>query len=153
MIDPMTPSRYAPRTLYRVGKRFFREERAATAVELSLVMGAFLLLLFGAIDWSRYYYNRGRLREAVRRGALFGARLSLGTYDSTTIAAATRAALMGTATERALGTVDVELTGTSDVERRVQVTWMGYPFTRATALLMPANRADTVRAEFRLEQP
>lgn len=133
--------------------RFVREERATTMVEASLVIGMLLVLLFGAIDWSRYHYNRGRLRSAVRRGALYGARQPSGTMDSAAVAAYTRAALVGTTAEQALGVVDVEQVGADGDDLRVQVTWMDFPLTRATSLVMRSARSDTVRAEFRVEQP
>lgn len=132
---------------------FLRDERGTTTLETSLVIGTLLILLFGAIDWSRYYYNRARLRSAVRRGALVGARMPSSLFDSAAVATATRTALVGTATEQAQGVVDVELTGNEGDDPRVQVTWMNFPFTRATSLLMRTARTDTVRAEFRKEQP
>lgn len=133
--------------------RFAHDTRGTTAVETSIVIGIVVVLLFGAIDWSRYYYNRARVRSAVRRGALHAARLPSARFDSATIAGVTRAALVGTATEQALGTVVVARTGTVGVDPRVRVTWLAYPFTRATGLVMAGGRTDTVRAEFRREQP
>jgi len=132
----------------------WHDESAATAVEFSIIASLLFVLLFGAIDWSRLMYNRGRIRSAVRNGALYAARVPTASFDSATIAARTRAALIGTATEQALGVVDVELTGTNGSDQRVQVAWLSYPFTRATALVnIAAGRQDTVKAEFRREQP
>ena len=133
--------------------RFAADERGTTLVEASLVIGTLFVLIFGTIDWSRYQYNRARLRNAVRRGALIGARMASGTFDSATVVTATRTALAGSASEQALGTVDVERTGLDGDNARVQVTWINFPFSRATSLVMRAARSDTVRAEFRLEQP
>lgn len=141
------------RRLQRLVRRFVHDTRGTTAVETSLVIGIVLVLLFGAIDWSRYYYNRARVRSAVRRGALHAARLPGARFDSATIAGVTRAALVGTTAEQALGTVVVSRTGTVGVDPRVRVTWLAYPFTRATGLVMASGRTDTVRAEFRREQP
>lgn len=136
-----------------VWRRFLGDEHGSTLVESSLVIGTLFVLIFGTVDWSRYQYNRARVRNAVRRGALIGARMGSGTFDSTTVANATRGALAGSAAEQALGTVDVELTGTVGDDARVQVAWMNFPMTRATSLVLRATRADTVSAEFRVEQP
>jgi Flp pilus assembly protein TadG len=140
----------ALRTLWH---RFHREEQATTAVEFAVVSMAVCVLLFGAIDWSRFYYNRSRVKHAVRRGALYAARISPDAFDSATVASTTRSALLGTATEQALGVVDVESTGSAGDDARVQVAWIGFPLTRMTSLVIKSARSDTIVAEFRQEQP
>jgi Flp pilus assembly protein TadG len=132
---------------------FARDDRAATMVEFSLVSMVVFVLMFGAMDWSRYFYNRARLANAVRRGALYAATVPSIDFDSATIVTRTRAFLLGSATEQAKGTVAVTLTGTEGVDQRVQVLWSGFPLTAATKLVMKADKVDSVTAEFRREQP
>jgi Flp pilus assembly protein TadG len=111
------------------------------------------VLMFGAMDWSRYFYNRARLANAVRRGALYAATVPSVNFDSATIVTKTRASLLGSATEQAQGTVAVTMTGAEGTDERVQVIWSGFPLTAATKLVMKANKVDSVTAEFRREQP
>ena len=133
---------------------WWREERASTMVESSIVFGLLILLLFGAIDWSRFYYNQARVRHAVRRGALYGARAALTSADPVTATIDfTRAALVGSATERAYGTVAVDYTGSVGYDPRVEVSWSGYPFSRASVLSKTPTTLPTIIGEFRQETP
>lgn len=136
------------------GRAWWRDEGGATVVESSIIFGLVVLLIFGAIDWSRFYYNQSRVRSAVRRGALYGARLPSSTTDRTTATIAfTRGALVGSNTEQQYGTVAVQYTGTVGNDPRVEVSWDNFPFTRATALARTPTTLPTIVAEFRQEMP
>ena len=150
MAMALTRSRAGARAL---ANAFARDERGATMVEFSIVSMVVFVLMFGAMDWSRYFYNRARLANAVRRGALYAATVPSVDFDSATIVTKTRASLLGSATEQAQGTVAVTMTGTEGTDERVQVIWSGFPLTAATKLVMKANKVDSVTAEFRREQP
>ena len=134
-------------------RAFVRDERGTAMVEFAIVSMATFVLLFGAIDFSRYFYNKARLASAVRRGAMYAATIPSASFDSATIVKVTRSSLLGSATEQAAGSVDVNLTGAEGDDERVQVVWYNFPLTPGTKLVMKSTKVDSVTAEFRREQP
>jgi len=132
--------------------RFVRDEQGTTMVEFSIAAMLVFVLIFGTIDWTRFHYNRARLKHAVREGALYASRMSTDLFNTATVETVTRNALVGSAAERALGTVEVLSTGTDGEDPRVQVTWRNFPLTRATSLVIKAAKLDVVTAELHVEQ-
>ena len=131
--------------------RFFRDTRAAALVEFAIVASLLLVLVFGMVDYGRYFLVRTNLTNAVREGARYGAVLGETSPDTIAMRTYTRALISGTAAQQALGTFSVTFPGTLTVDRRVRVTITNYPFTPATFLVIKSAKNITVAAEFRRE--
>jgi Flp pilus assembly protein TadG len=137
----------------RLLRMFVREERGAALVEFAIIVALLLVIVFGTIDWSRYFLLRAKLTNAVREGARFGAVLSESGADQTAIRSYTKQRFIGDTT---LGTVAVAFAGTvgsTTDPRRVRVAWRSYPFSPATFLVIRSAKTISDSAEFRREQP
>ena len=56
-------------------------QRGAAMVELALLVGILLLILFGTIDFSRLFYNAVTVMDAARAGAQYGMQSSAHAAD------------------------------------------------------------------------
>ena len=137
----------------RTLRAFIRAERASAMVEFAIVVSLLMALIFGTIDWSRYFISRSNLINAVRDGARYAATLTESAADTVAVRTYTRALISGTAGTQALGLVKISFTGTAGVDRRVRVALDSFPFTPATFLVMKSAKKINVAAEFRREQP
>jgi Flp pilus assembly protein TadG len=122
-------------------------------VEFSIIAFLLLVMVFGMVDYSRYFLMRANLTNAVREGARYGATLN-GSCSSNQagIATYTRALINGNSTQQSYGTLTASDPGsTGQVRCRVQLS--SYPFDPATFLVIKTAKTITVTAEFRKEQP
>ena len=134
-------------------RAFLRAEQGSAMVEFAIVVSLLMAMIFGTIDWSRYFISRSNLINAVRDGARYGATLTESSTDTTAMRTYTRNLISGTAATQALGKVTVTFAGTAGVDRRVRVALDSFPFTPATFLVMKSAKKINVAAEFRREQP
>ena len=58
-----------------------KPQRGAAMVELALLVGILLLILFGTIDFSRLFYNAVTVMDAARAGVQFGMQSSAHAAD------------------------------------------------------------------------
>lgn len=133
---------------------FARDERGAAMVEFSVIAFLLLVMVFGMVDYGRYFLLRANLTNAVREGARYGATLSGAPNVAPNLAlieAYTRARI--TAGNSASGTVTPtqQGAGTATDPSRVRVAISGYPFNPATFLVIKTAKTITVQAEFRKE--
>ena len=135
-------------------KSFAHEEGGAAVVEFAIVVGLLLVVVFGTVDWTRYFLLRAKLTNAVREGARFGAvQPSITAATKTSIASYTKARFVGDTTK---GSVVVDTTlgpFTTSNPARIRVAWRSYPFSPATFLVLKSARTISDSAEFRREQP
>jgi len=123
-------------------------------VEFSIIAFLLLVMVFGMIDYGRYFLLRSNLTNAVREGARYGATLPTElAADQTAIENYTRARIQGSAAQQSQGTVVITYPGTSGVDQRVRVELNNYPFNPATFLVIKSAKNIMVAAEFRQEQP
>ena len=54
-------------------RKFKRDERGSTMVEMAIIAGVFLMILIGIIEFSRLLYTHNALTDAARRGARYAA--------------------------------------------------------------------------------
>lgn len=118
-------------------------------VEFSIVAALLLMLVFGMIDYGRYFLLRTNLTNAVREGARYGAVLTGSAADTSLVRQYTRARI--TAASSSAGALRVSFPGTKGVDRRVRVAITNYPFSPATFLVIKSAKTMAVAAEFRLE--
>lgn len=57
-------------------RKFCKDETGATAAELALILPLLVLMLFGAIEVSYYFYNQHQVVKGVRDGARYASRQS-----------------------------------------------------------------------------
>lgn len=132
---------------------FGRDERGAAMVEFSIIAFLLLVMVFGMVDYSRYFLTRANLTNAVREGARYGATLTgTCTTNQSAIATYTRALINGTSTQQSLGTLTATDPGSTG-QFRCRVQLSNYPFNPATFLVIRSAKNITVAAEFRKEQP
>lgn len=137
----------------RILSRFVGDTRAAALVEFAIVASLLLCLVFGMVDYGRYFLMRTNLTNAVRDGARYGATLSTASADTVLMRTYTRGLIAGNSTAQGLGTLAVTFPGTVNVDQRVRITLTGYPFNPATFLVIKTAKTITVQAEFRREVP
>jgi Flp pilus assembly protein TadG len=146
-------SRYKTLLARRSPAAFARDERGAAMVEFSIIAFLLLVMVFGMVDYGRYFLIRANLTNAVREGARYGATLAgATTTNQGTIATYTRARINGTAAQQNEGTLVASETGPVGA-KRVRVELSAYPFNPATFLVIKSAKSITVAAEFRKEQP
>lgn len=134
-------------------QRLQQEEQATALLEFSIVAMMMVVLVFGTIDWARFFLLRGQLADAIRDAARFGAVETESSADSLQIVTYARALMANTTTASTAGTVAVSFVGTPGVDRRVRVALSAFPFTRLAPFTMAAGRTINVAAEFRREAP
>ena len=136
-------------------RALIREERAAAMVEFSIAAMLMVVVVFGTIDWARFFYVRGQLAEVVRDSARYAATLTETSADTAAVGAYARALIANTSITPTGGTLTVSFAGTTGVDRRVRVSLAGFPFTRVSPIMLSGRRAVqiAVAAEFRREQP
>lgn len=139
--------------LHDLGTRFAREDRAAALLEFSLVAMMMVVLVFGTIDWTRFFLLRGQLADAIRDAARYAATRTEAGADSLLVVTYARGLMANTAAASSSGTVTVSYAGTAGVDRRVRVALAGFPYPRLAPFTMAASRTINVAAEFRREQP
>jgi Flp pilus assembly protein TadG len=133
-------------------RRFGRDERGAAMVEFAIIAPVLLLLVFGIVDFGRYFFLYNNLTNSAREGARLGAVSAMGTSAEI---AATRATVIGSVRGKimdqhaATANVQFGLRGTAP-NQTVRVDIIAYPFARAVPWLVPITLPD-VRAEFRYE--
>jgi Flp pilus assembly protein TadG len=122
-------------------------------VEFSIIAFLLLVMVFGMVDYGRYFLLRANLTNAVREGARFAATLPGSPPDQTTVENYTRARI--SFGNSALGVMSVTAQGASIPTNpsRVRVQLLNYPFTPATFLVIKSAKTISVTAEFRKEQP
>ena len=118
-----------------------------------LVAMMMVVIVFGTIDWARFFLLRGRLADAIRDAARFGAVESESSADSLQIASYARTLMANTTAASTAGTIAVSFVGTAGVDRRVRVALSAFPFSRLAPFTMAAGRTINVVAEFRREAP
>ena len=128
--------------------RFLSEERGAALVEFSLVVMMMAVVVFGTINWARFFLLRGQLADAIRDAARYGATLQGTAADVTAVGLYARTLMANTSASSAAGTVTTTYAGTS-----VRVALAGFPFARMAGFGMGTDRTINVAAEFRREYP
>lgn len=132
---------------------FVREERAAAMVEFSVAAMLIVVVVFGTVDWARFFFLRGQLAEAVRDSARYAATLTEAAADTVDVGAYARDLIGNTSASPTSGTVTVSFLGTAGTDRRVRVALTNFPFSRISPLVMKSAKTISVAAEFRREQP
>ena len=132
-------------------RRFAADARAGAMVEFAIVAALLMVLVFGMVDYGRYFLLRTNLTNAVREGARYGAVLSESAADTVLMRQYTRARISAGAADS--GLVTVTFPGTVGADRRIKLTLSNYPFKPATFLVIKTAKVITVAAEFRREQP
>jgi Flp pilus assembly protein TadG len=142
-------SRFRTLLARRSPAAFARDERGAAMVEFSVIAFLLLVMVFGMIDYGRYFLIRADLTNAVREGARYGATLSESGANTTLIqnytSSRVQVASAPTPTVGYYGTV-------MNNDRRVRVSINGYQFNPATFLVIKSAKTINVQAEFRKEQ-
>lgn len=140
-----------PRSI-RLVRRLLHETTAASLLEFAIVAPLLFALVFGVVDFGRFFFLYNNLSNAAREGARLAAVSPMGT--SAEVAATTAAvvsAVRNRITDSRASTATVQLiTVGSPPAQTVRVTITAYPFARAIPVLVPAT-LPTVRAEFRYE--
>src|ERR1041385_9250369 len=76
------------RTFNRMNRKSLRKDETGTAlIELAIMLPFLMLLVFGAIDFSRVFYASVELGNAVTAGAEYGARTTSTATDTSGMAA------------------------------------------------------------------
>jgi Flp pilus assembly protein TadG len=128
------------------------DQRAAAILEFALIAPVVFALVFGIVDFGRYFLLANTITNAVREGARLAAISAIGTSADL---AATTTLVTNTVRARiadpqaATATVTLSIVGTAPTQT-VQVSVTNYPFARAVPFLVPTV-VPTVRAEFRYE--
>ena len=125
-------------------------------VEFSVIAFLLLVMVFGMVDYGRYFLLRANLSNAVREGARYAAILPGACNvapNQGLIEAYTRDKIRSG--NQALGVVNCtpQGAGTPTNPSRVRVDLVNYPFSPATFLVVKTAKLITVTAEFRKEQP
>jgi Flp pilus assembly protein TadG len=137
----------------RTAANFARDEQGAAMIEFAIVVSLLLVVVFGMIDYGRYFLSLANLTNAVRDGARYAATLTETAADTVLMRSYTRARINGTATQQSSGSLAVSFSGTSGLDRAVTVKITNYPFTPATFLVIKSAKTITASATFRREQP
>jgi hypothetical protein len=137
----------------RLGRRLGVEERAAAMLEFAIVLPLLIALVFGAIEYGRYFFLYNNLATAAREGARRAAVMSLGTPAE--IAAATNTIVADVRSRISdPGSASADVAFTPPVgplgAQTVRVSIVAYPFSRVVPFIAP-DKVPTVTAEFRYE--
>ena len=116
-------------------------------VEFSIVAFLLLVMVFGMVDYSRYFLIRANLTNAARDGARYGATLTQSSADQTLIQNHTSALIHSNPS----GIVPQVSFPTNGTVSRVRVEINAFPFTPATFLVIKQAKTISVHAEFRRE--
>ena len=65
-------------------RAFFRNESGASGAELALILPLLVVMLFGAIEISYYFYNQHQVVKGVRDGARYASRQSFNNINCNT---------------------------------------------------------------------
>ena len=133
-------------------RRFLQEESGAALVEFSIVAMLLIVLVFGAVNWSQFFFLYGQMADAVRDGARYAATRTETAADVAAVQTYVRTVMENSTTSSTLGTVDVTYSTVLGA-RRVRVALTGFPFQRVAPFGMGASRTITVAAEQRRELP
>lgn len=113
-------------------RAFFRNESGASGAELALILPLLVVMLFGAIEISYYFYNQHQVVKGVRDGARYASRQSFNNINCNsgyTMPAAIRTAIQEvTRTGRASGGV-ARVSGWDNADVTVTVTCPSTPVT------------------------
>ena len=132
--------------------RLIREDSAAAMVEFAIVVSLLLVIVFGTVDYSRYFLSRTNLTNAARDAARYGALQSTcGSTDTVKTHQHAREHI----TDFPVGYKD---SGTVTVtcpiiaaDTLYQVQISNYPFKPATFLVIKAAKRISVTSAFRRE--
>jgi Flp pilus assembly protein TadG len=146
-----------PHTAMTVRRRrllaaFLADQQGAALLEFSIVASMLIIMIFGTINWARYFHLHGQMADAVRDSARYAATKKETADDSSVVADYARTLIANSTTDSLSGTLAVTYVGTAGTDRRVRVALTSFPFTRIAPLGMTA-RTISVAAEFRREQP
>lgn len=133
-------------------RRFVADESGVALLEFSLVAMMMVVVVFGSINWARFFLVRSQLSEAIRDAARYGATLTESSTDSLAIVDYARTLMANATSSATSGTLAVSYAGTAGLDRRVRVSLSAFPFIRTTTIGMGAGRAIDVAAEFRRER-
>lgn len=142
-------------SILRTFRRFAGESKAAAMVEFAIVASLLLVLVFGMVDYGRYFLVRTNLTNAVRDGARYAAAIPTASLDTVTVRTYTRSMIAGSSAKQALGTLSTTTVNQVigiDTLRYVRVS-LSYPFDPATFLVIKSAKTISASAQFRREQP
>ena len=124
-------------------------------VEFAIVAALLLVLVFGIVDYGRYFLVRTNVTNAVRDGARFASVAPTASLDTVAVRTYTRTMIAGSAQKQALGTLATQVIDQmvgADTVKFVRVS-LNYPFDPATFLVIKTAKTISVSAQFRREQP
>jgi Flp pilus assembly protein TadG len=131
---------------------FKRDERGAAMVEFAIVAPLLFVLVFGIIDYGRYFYWYARVTNAAREGARAGSVMKNLTGLDLAVRDTVMVRLAGSEVTTSMVTVETPPVGSDWTSRStVAVTIDGYPFVQFTPFLPLPDALPTVRASFRHE--
>lgn len=129
-----------------------RDERAAAIVEFAIIAPLLFILVFGIIDYGRYFYWYARVTNAAREGARAGSVMKNLSGLDLAVRDTVMTRLAGSAATTSMVTVVAPAVGSDWSSRSVvSVTIDGYPFVQFTPFLPLPETLPTVRAAFRHE--
>lgn len=133
-------------------KTFRRDEQAAAIVEFAIIAPLLFILVFGIIDYGRYFYWYARVTNAAREGARAGSVMKELSGLNLAVRDTVMTRLAGSAVTASMVTVVAPAVGSDWSSRStVSVTIDGYPFAQFTPFLPLPDALPTVRAAFRHE--
>jgi Flp pilus assembly protein TadG len=122
-------------------------------VEFAIAAPLLVLLLFGIIEFGRFFFLYNNLSNAAREGARLGAITPAGTTAERTAATSTVIALVrARIADAGAATADVQVTlpQNGQPHQTVRVRINDFPFLRVVPFIAPTRFPD-IEAEFRYE--
>lgn len=128
------------------------EESGAAMVEFAIIAPLLFILIFGIIDYGRFFFDYNQLTNAAREGARWGAvqpiRASLPLEIQDLVKSRVTDARINASSVVITATIPAASGGSVET---VKVSIAGYPFSGMSPIIKLPNRLPTVTAEFRHE--
>lgn len=137
--------------LVRVWRRLIIGEAGAAMIEFAIIAPLLFVLIFGIVDYGRYFYWYSRLSSTARAAARVGSVIPVYAGMELALRDTVLSRLEGTGVTAAMVTVQVPIFGTTTGRSSVQVTISGYPFDQVTPLIPIPEQIPAVTAEYRHE--
>lgn len=135
----------------RAVRRLKSDDAGAAMIEFAIIAPLLFVLIFGIIDYGRYFYWYSRLSSTARATARVGSVIPVYAGMDVALRDTVLSRLEGTGVTAAMVTVQVPVFGTTTGRSSVQVTISGYPFDQVTPLIPIPEQIPAVTAEYRHE--